>query len=255
MTVSSDARCAQYAHSGSGGASAGLPPLTDVDLRNAGRMKQACVRAANLKGAEIVYCPASEMPDGAVGWFTADATPAARRILISDALDPVSEAVTLAHEVGHLYDPGLNHGDMERVYLTDTGRCEAVAHRAAQMTAEAWHVDRCVPAGWFEQQIEQHWPLSEVLSDDRLTHRADRSAMTMMPESAAARLRGQRAAEGRPRSGMSLWARLRQSVSALFSADDSGPAAGGPLCGKMMPRAGKRCVLPAGHHGPCRSRL
>lgn len=227
-----------------------LPPLSEFDLVNADRLRERCLRAANLKGTRVLWLPGSEMPSGAVGLFTDDPSPHRRQILIREGLDPVSDALTLAHEVGHLYDPDLNHGDMAYHYRRTADLCESVAHFCALRAAQEWRLLGAVPDGWFDSMLASHGlTVADVLADDRLTHRSDRGALMVVPAESAERLREIRASEGRPLSGASRTRRALSAVKALMSQPERG------VCGQWMPRAKQRCVLPAGHSGSCRSVL
>ena len=223
-----------------------LPPLSETDLVNAARLKQRCLRAANLKGTRVIGTDPSGMPAGTVGLFTDDASPSARRILIRLGLDPVEEALTIAHEVGHLYDPDLNHSDMASRYQRTRDVCESVACMVAMHAAREWNLMGAVPDGWFDALLASHGSSADLIdADDRLTHRADCGALMVVPSDAAETLRARRAAEGRPLSGNSTARRMFVAAKSFLV----GP--GKSACGKWMPRAKQRCVLPLNHSGHC----
>ena len=204
------------------------------------------MRAANLKGTRVMMTEPAGMPAGTVGLFTDDPSPSARRILIRTGLDPVEEALTLAHEIGHLYDPDLNHGDMANWYRRTRDVCESVACRVAMHAAQEWNLMGTVPDGWFDSLLASHGSSVDVISaNDRLTHRADCGALMVVPSDAATMLRARRAAEGRPLSGKSTVRRLFAAAKSLFGRTPEG------VCGKWMPRAKQRCVLPLNHSGRC----
>ena len=100
----------------------------DVDLYNARLMLDACVRAAGMKGTKVVWVDKRELPPDVDGLFTNEPVPAARKVLIRNDLHPVEEAIVLAHEIGHLYDPALNTYAMQHYYERHYDACEAVAH-------------------------------------------------------------------------------------------------------------------------------
>lgn len=181
--------------------------VDDIALRNAELMREACLRAVARNGIHVEW-DAEALEPGMDGLFTDDDSPMGRRIIIRPGLHPIVEAVVLAHEVAHCCDPSLNHSAMHRYYAENVDVCEAVAHYAAHLVAEAYYLLPYLEHGWFERTIEAHFPLALLVADDDLVHRADLGAFQMLHPTAADALRQRRAAEGRPTSGMTKWQRF-----------------------------------------------
>lgn len=183
-------------------------------LANAQLMRDACLQAAANGGTRVQY-DAGELGDDELGLFTGDPTPAGRRIVIRPGMDLISEALVLAHEVGHRCDPSLNTYAMMHYYERNTDVCEAVAHYTSFLVADAYYLLPCIRYGWFADIVNSHYPVDAFLQDDQLVHRADVGAFKIVYPDAANELRALRAAEGRPLSGMTLgqriWRKARES--------------------------------------------
>ena len=218
----------------------------EADLHNSRLMRDACVRAAGMKGTKVVWVGKRDLPANVDGLFTNDPVPAARQVLIRNDMHPVEEAIVLAHEIGHLYDPALNTYAMQHYYEHNYDACEAVAHYSSWITTDAYLLNRCLPAGYFEQFISQHYPLEELRADNDLVHRADAGAIACMYPQARENLARTRAQEGRELSGVTgisrVWNRITNSSKRRT------------VCGKYMPVAKKYCQRAADHPpGECRS--
>lgn len=185
--------------------------VDDIALRNAELMREACLRAVARNGIHVVWS-ADELQPGMDGLFTDDDSPMGRRIIVKPGLHPIIEAVVLAHEVAHCCDPSLNHSAMRRYYADNVDVCEAVAHYAAYLVADAYYLLPYLEHGWFEHIIDEHFPFALLVADDDLVHRADRGAFQMLHPDAADDLRRRRADEGRPSSGMTKWQRFWEAA-------------------------------------------
>lgn len=210
-------------------------------LARAQAMMDGCADAAALAGGYVHRVPSRELPEGLVGWFPAEA--GRRHVYVIDELDPVAEAVVVAHEVAHMRDPYLNTSVMASYYAKNTDSCEAVAHYSSWLVADAYGITEMLAPGWFESQIEAHWPLERLLESDSMVHRADLAAIPAMPRESADQLRAVRTQQGRHHSGMTNWQKLAQRMRGLTNP-----------CGHWMPIAKTHCKLPTGHHGSCRSK-
>ena len=84
------------------------------------------------------------------------------------------------------------------------------------ITTDAYFLNRCLPAGYFEQFISQHYPLEELRADNNLVHRADAGALACMPPQAREDLARTRSQEGRELSGVTglsrIWSQDRQFI-------------------------------------------
>lgn len=214
---------------------------TPEALARAEAMIHGCKRAAALAGGFVHRVPARELPEGVVGWFSANA--GRRHAYVIEGLDPVAEAVVVAHEVAHMRDPYLNTSVMAAYYEKNTDSCEAVAHYSSWLVADAYGLTEMLEPRWFESQIEAHWPLDRMLGSDSMVHRADLAAIPAMPPEAVDELREIRAQQGRHNSGLTSWQKLSQRIRGVTDP-----------CGKWMPVAKTTCKAPAGHLGPCRSK-
>ena len=220
-------------------------PLDDRAIHNANLMREACLRTAASNGTRVVWTDGQGLPPGAFGLFTADPTPAGREILVRSGMDPVNEAVVLAHEAGHRCDPWLNTYDMAHYYENNVDTCEAVAHYAAYLVAKEYHLLNYLPNGWFSDVINSHYPLDDLLSDSNMVHRADVGAMQMLYPEAVERLKDQRLHEGREGSGLTGWKKLWNKANSKQS--------GSARCGEWMPVAETFCQKPRHHSGHCQS--
>ncbi|WP_423915728.1 hypothetical protein [Candidatus Poriferisodalis sp.] len=185
----------------------------EIDLNNAQLMRDACIRAAGMKGTKVIWVDPCDLPPDVDGMFTNDPVPAARQILIRTGLHPVEESIVLAHEIGHLYDPALNTYAMQHYYERNYDVCEAVAHYSSWVTTDAYLLNRCLPTGYFESYISPHFPLDELRADNDLIHRSDAGSMACMYPKAREDLANLRTREGRELSGVTGLSRVFRKMN------------------------------------------
>lgn len=183
-----------------------------IAVHNANLMRDACLRAAGAAGTQCVY-DSGELEDHVLGMFTGDPQPSSRIIIIRQGMDPLSEALVIAHEIGHLFDPALNTYAMEHYYARNMDTCEAVAHYASYLIADAFLLTPHIRQRWFDELIEEHCSVQAMIQSDAMVHRADVGALKVIPPEAAGNLRARRVEEGRPYSGMDnaqrVWRKFR----------------------------------------------
>lgn len=187
-----------------------------IDQR-AFRLMHACETAVKNAGGRIIY-DAELLDESLCGCLVPDRG-GHRTIIVSDAYQNMTaEAVFMAHEAAHFFDPALIRFGDRYPNEFEQNRGETVAHAASGLLISYFDVGFDMDMSWIENRIAQHTARDKHFTSSRsFFRRVDAAAMAILPTEGHEWLRSFRRSPEQPRSGIPLTERLSGKAKEMWA--------------------------------------